>query len=248
MIESGVYFDGSCSEYRPYCVDIDYSKAFAVMPTTAGVYAISGNREIREDGVLYIGSSYGRKGMFGRVSKHFREIRNDKHSNTRLQRSILKYGEGSFSLFVLELCQPEDAREREQNWIDFYLDRHPNALFNFETKVGKSTLGRKLSPETKEKLRQAKLGRKFSAKHRENCRKAKIGTKLSRETKLKIGLKHSKPIRVQHRITGQIHVANSIREFAQKFAIKESNLSALLLGKRRSAGNFIMPTKVNVKN
>lgn len=57
---------------------------------TSGIYAIVNTI----NGKVYIGSS---KSVEGRCNGHFRDLRNHKHYNVKLQRAWNKYGEQSFS-------------------------------------------------------------------------------------------------------------------------------------------------------
>jgi group I intron endonuclease len=60
--------------------------------------------------------------------------------------ALLKYGYSSFKVYILEYCEKENLIQREQ----YYFDRlNPN--YNI-CKTAGSTLGRKHSEETKEKL------------------------------------------------------------------------------------------------
>ena len=64
---------------------------------------------------VYIGSG---TNVRNRLMGHFWELRRGVHKNRHLQASFNKYGEDSFSWFVLEMCDLSIKYEREQFWID----------------------------------------------------------------------------------------------------------------------------------
>ena len=70
------------------------------------------------NGKIYIGSSINLK---RRMNEHLRELRLNIHSNKRLQNSYNKYGEENFKTEVVEYCDINKVREREQFYIDNYL-------------------------------------------------------------------------------------------------------------------------------
>jgi len=69
---------------------------------------------------------------------------------------LLKYGYSNFSLEILEYCEPNNATNREQ----FYLDTLPHE-YNICGTAG-SSYGRPVSEGTRDKIRNQALGRKHS--------------------------------------------------------------------------------------
>jgi Straboviridae intron-associated endonuclease 1 len=147
------------------------------MPNASGIYRIT----CTVMGRFYIGSSIN---LHQRKYNHFRELQRNEHHNQYLQRAWNKYGSDAFTFEVLELVLPISLTAREQYWLD-KLKPFGNKGFNM-TPIAGSTLGRKFSPETKEKMRLKALGRKPSEEARRNMAEARQGKKHSRETRAKM--------------------------------------------------------------
>lgn len=64
----------------------------------------------------YIGSTKVR--FSSRFKKHLELLRLNKHHSKKLQRSYNKHGENSFKFRVLEVCETDQVRLKEQEWID----------------------------------------------------------------------------------------------------------------------------------
>ena len=73
---------------------------------------------------IYIGQSINIK---IRYASHMRSLRNKNHPNSHLSRSFHKYGEDSFELMILEICDEKYLTQKEQNWIDKH---NKNELYN----------------------------------------------------------------------------------------------------------------------
>ncbi len=94
-------------------------------------------------------------------------------SSSIIYSAILKYGYSNFSLDILEYCEPRSLIKREQYYLDLL-----NPKYNI-CKVAGSTLGKKHTIITKEKISFALKNRKLSL---EAIAKLK-GRTLSTETK-----------------------------------------------------------------
>jgi len=126
---------------------------------------------------IYIGSS---RNIERRVYDHFHELRNNKHSNLKLQSAFNKYKETAFQFSVIEECAITDLKVREQFWIDslnvvqigynicLVADRPPDMR------------GRKLSAAHIEKIRARKIGKKRKPFSKEWCRKLSEAAKKPR--------------------------------------------------------------------
>ena len=66
-------------------------------------------------GRFYIGSTSDLK---RRLYEHFGELKRNKHHSNKMQDDFNKYGENAFIVTVLEKCDLENRRAREQYWID----------------------------------------------------------------------------------------------------------------------------------
>ncbi len=78
----------------------------------AGIYSICHSLS----GRMYVGSS---KDIRGRIYMHLGALGAKKH-HSRLQNAWNKYGQGAFTIAVLERTLVENLVEREQFWIEHY--------------------------------------------------------------------------------------------------------------------------------
>lgn len=136
------------------------------LPKTSGIYRIT----CTTTGKFYIGSAVNLK---RRWQEHRKTLRGNYHPNPYLQASWNKYGEQTFTFEVIELVLPPFLIEREQYWLDKLqaikkgFNLAPTAGSSFGREVSQSTrkkigdanrgkpgpnLGKKLAPETREKL------------------------------------------------------------------------------------------------
>ncbi len=126
---------------------------------------------------FYIGSSFN---IINRWESHIRELKKNKHKNKYLQRAWNKYGEENFKFEILELI--EDTKyllNREQYWID---KLHACKLGYNLCPIAGSTLGIKLSKETKEKISKVQKGKKLSEETKQKISKSsKSGTSEVKE-------------------------------------------------------------------
>lgn len=117
------------------------------MTEKPGIYAI----RLRLDGRVYVGSA---SNISKRWSRHRKDLRDGKHPNKHLQAAWGKYGEGAFDWQVLELTT--SLTEREQYWIDHLEATSDEKGFN-HCPTARSSRGRVLSPEQRERQRQIVL-------------------------------------------------------------------------------------------
>jgi group I intron endonuclease len=111
--------------------------------------------DIKKSGIYLIKSFINNKKYIGsaisistRINRgHLKDLRNNKHDNTHLQNHVNKYGINDLQFSILETCPNEKLIEREQYWIDTLKPE-----FNI-CKIAGSTLGIKLSEETKNKMK-----------------------------------------------------------------------------------------------
>lgn len=154
----------------------------------------------------YVGSTIGK--INRRWNIHKSQLRNGKHGNRYLQRSWNKYGECNFSFEILEMCLESDVVSREQYYKDLLLAEYN--LAPITELFGKMNLGRKLTPEHKEKIRIGNLGKKmppwfgdFIRKTRSGKDNPNFGKRPSKETRMKISItnkgKIKPPFTTEHR-------------------------------------------------
>lgn len=189
---------------------------------SVGVYMIR-NRITQR---AYVGAS---ANVVQRWSIHRTALRGGYHHNTHLQEDWVRYGEAAFEFVLVEsVSSKDDLRAREQACLDDAAvtpyNMSPNAgpgngpgvVFTEEhrrhigdAKRGKprpaqslALTGRKLSPETREKMRAAHLGLKPTPEARAKCSASLTGRMFSAEHRAKISAtKRNKPWSEKRRLT-----------------------------------------------
>jgi group I intron endonuclease len=139
-------------------------------PMNCGIYAITH----LASGKKYIGSSVKTK---NRLTVHRRELRNNVHSNQRLQNAWNKYGEKDFDFSQILVCSPEDKIFYEQLIIDGYNSSHRDIGFN----ISKSAYTPMHDREIVERIRAKNIGRPSKKKGipvsneiKEKCRESQL--------------------------------------------------------------------------
>lgn len=152
------------------------------IPESSGIYRIT----CSANGKFYIGSTIN---LRKRQYEHFRTLRHGTHNNPKLQHAWNKYGEQAFIFDVIEFVLPAILLEREQHWLDTL-----KPFFNIAISTQSAHMGMKHTPESIAKIsanRKGKpphnLGKKHSPEAREKNRQAHLGKKLSQETRQKMG-------------------------------------------------------------
>lgn len=127
----------------------------------------------KQNGKKYVGLT--NQGLDIRFKQHIKESLKES-SNKTLHRAIRKYGADSFNVDILEKCSTKEILyEREKYWISFF-DTLKNGYNS--TAGGEGSLGRVISEETREKIKQSQLKRFANLKEREKTSKAtKAGMK-----------------------------------------------------------------------
>lgn len=106
------------------------------------------------NGKVYIGSSVN---IDKRWTKHKKDLTEDVHHSSHLQKSFNKYGIASFVFELLESVQRNFLIEKEQMYLDAIRSYDRDKGYNICIKAH-SPLGLKRSDATKENIRQSKLG------------------------------------------------------------------------------------------
>lgn len=159
---------------------------------------ISGIYQIKNiiNNKIYIGSAIN---LYARFRSHKFDLRNNKHSNNKLQNSWNKNNEKNFIFEIIETCKKEILIEREQYYLDILkpeynickiaYSRIGTKNFNSKTNGFKKgnipwNAGLILSEKHKEKLRESHknqkptwLGKKFSKEHINNLSNSLKGRK-----------------------------------------------------------------------
>jgi len=127
----------------------------------SGVYVIINT----VNGLTYVGSSVN---LERRIVRHCNELRRGVHYNKQLQRSWDKYGKYALEYTILEYCEPELVRIREQSYIDQFVSLGVKLSNTAIVDVTKPQLGNIVSDETRQKLSNSNRGRKFTDEEKLN--------------------------------------------------------------------------------
>lgn len=140
----------------------------------SGIYKI---QSLKEPHKCYVGSATRVKQRWG---MHIRELKRNKHGNSRLQNHFNEYGESDLLFIVLEKCEKNDLIKIEQ----FYIDKL-DPFFNI-CRVAGSTSGKIHSEETKRKIGEKAKKRPVSQETRMKLSIANKGKKRTMETRRKL--------------------------------------------------------------
>ena len=105
----------------------------------SGIYGIRNNVNEKR----YIGSSVN---IAKRFYRHRKDLRQGKHHSRYLQRAWDKYGEGSFTFYVEEFCEPDLCLILEDLYLSFGFPEYNINPFASTSK------GRRLSEVTKQRI------------------------------------------------------------------------------------------------
>lgn len=210
-------------------------------------YKIYGLKLKDSNDIRYIGLT--KKTLLDRFKRH---IRITSKINTKNGNWINKYKDNIEIILIEEnIKTTEIASEREIFWIKYYTeignDLTNGTLGGFKgepteetiNKLSESQKGKKLSQETKDKIRSSLIGRKQTSEHIENMKKSKIGHLHSEETKIKIGNGNrnkpqinSKKFEVYNYKTNEfIGIFETQTECARTLKIYKSGISDVLSGR-----------------
>lgn len=155
------------------------------LPKSPGVYCLVDNT-----GKRYIGSS---KDIQKRAKEHHSQLSTNTHTNYLLREASANGNQ--FTAHVIELVKLENGESiytelerREQHFIDTLSPEYniakyvgPAFMRGVKRRDGGSRLGATLTPEHKEKVRQANLGRKATEETRRRLSESHRGIKQSTE-------------------------------------------------------------------
>lgn len=149
------------------------------MQLNSGIYKIT--NIVTND--CYIGSALN---LRKRKSKHFSDLKLNRHFATYLQNSYNKYGKDDFQFEILAKCPKEYLIKLEQWFLDSL-----KPAFNTR-KLAENSLGVKHSEETKQKMSKIHKGKKVSDDTKAKISEANKGRVFSEEHKLKLSKSASK--------------------------------------------------------
>lgn len=131
---------------------------------------------------IYIGSS---QNIEKRMKVHFLTLKNKKHKNPHMQSAYNLYGESNFKWNIIEICDKNFLKQREQFWMDFTNCYNREIGFNNCLKSDRPS-GYKHTEEAKIKMKNAKIGKKIPKEVIAKQIAARKGFKHSQETKDKL--------------------------------------------------------------
>lgn len=217
--------------------------------SVSGIYVITNLK----NGKKYVGQSCD---VVRRIRTHKLLLSSGRHKNRHLQAAWDKYGAAWFSFEVIESCPIDDLNKREVFWIKHYNSFSQNG-YNL-TLGGDGSRGYRFPESTKQRLREiAKsrtlrywLGKKLSTEHREKLREA--AKNRSEEHLRKIGEASrrvmSDPDIKQKMISHQNNKAVFCRELgvtfysigdaARKTGLSTGNISKVCRGLIKKTGGY----------
>ena len=120
------------------------------------------------NGKLYIGSALN---IMTRFATHKHLLFEGKHFNLHLHNAWDKYGSDNFLFEILEECDKECLKDKEEYYIQTLKSNDRELGYNIRINCS-TNLGLKSSNETREKLRISHLGQKRSKETQEKISKA----------------------------------------------------------------------------
>jgi group I intron endonuclease len=204
-----------------------------------GFYLMVGIYKIESpSGKIYIGQSVN---IYKRLSG-YRSINCIKQ--TKLYRSLLKYGYDSHILSILEECSVHDLNDRERYWQDFYESVGLNGL-NCRLQSSFNLSGY-LSEDTKDKIRKNRKGIKSKFKDdKSRIEKIKIaltGKKLSDNHKMSLSISH-KGIKMSEETKEKKRIKMTGYKFGDEFKKK---MSCIQTGENNSYARMILNLETGI--
>jgi group I intron endonuclease len=212
----------------------------AAFPSAHGIYQIVN----LANGKRYVGSAVN---LRNRRKEHLSKLRRGIHHSAKLQNAWNKYGEASFQFEVLAIvADKSDLLAFEQRFID-NADCVVNG-YNVAPKAG-STLGHKLSEETRRKMRASQLAvpleirqarprvansMERTAEWRENISRSMTGKKLTPEQRERLSrVAKARSAEAKSKIANAIRQSDLARGGRHSEASK-AKISTALAGRKLS--------------
>lgn len=203
---------------------------------TSGIYEIV--NIINEKRYIGLASN-----LNSRKQGHIYDLRRGKHGNPYLQNAWNKYGESSFIFRCLEECSKENLYKREDYWVKVLMTTNDYYGYNIrETNPDGYVI---VSQETRNKI--SNTHKKIGIRPSQLCIDNRKKVKMSEEGRAKqiMSVKRidfnqvNKPKRkkIINTLTG--HVYESLKIASENINMSKSNLSRILLGKRKNNINLI---------
>lgn len=177
--------------------------------------------ENKLNGKIYIGQT--RRSPKKRWNEHYR------NNKSNIGNDLNNYGINNFTFSVLEEVKLDDLNDKEIFYIAENDCLYPNG-YNL-TSGGHSSSH---TENTIEKIRKSKLGKPRSKETKDKIREKLLGIPLSEERRINISKAHYKKVKCIE--TGIIY--NSVQEAAKDTNTKDTHISRVCKGKRKTTGGF----------
>lgn len=128
----------------------------------------------------YIGST---KNFNHRKTRHFSQLRTNKHGNKKLQEDFNLYSIDNFEFNIIEEVEEDKLLEREQYYMDLFKS-YDNG-YNV-SKYSDSTKGLNLTEEHKNKISNSMTGRKQTEEHAAKNRGGNNGKAVSLDKAIEV--------------------------------------------------------------
>lgn len=148
-----------------------------------GIYVIRNT----QTGDCYIGSTVS---LRRRRSEHFRWLRRNRHHSPHLQHAWNKYGEGVFTLEVLEVCSKEGILHREQHYLDTLKPAYNAMKVAGDRPSGPKSDAVRVAVRKHATGNTYRLGKSHSAETIEVLRQRSTGKVATEATRLKMSESH----------------------------------------------------------
>jgi len=183
-------------------------------------------------GKFYIGSAVN---IYQRWATHRSDLNKHKHDNQHLQNAWNKYGITEFQFTILEIVDdPKQLLTKEQWYLD-QISSNTTGVYNICFTAG-SCLGKTVSLETREKIRQGHLEKSLSQEHRQNISRALKGkntgprSPLSKEHRDSISRTHRGELSYSAKLTWP-----QVKEIRQRASLESQSALAREFGVTQSA-------------
>lgn len=190
----------------------------------SGIYAI---RNII-NGKLYLGSAIN---LVRREGRHFVLLKNNRHFNKYLQAAYNKYWYFNFQFLIIEYCEIDKLKWREQHWLNILHCWKRDKGYNI-CRIADNRLGVLHTDEAKAKMSFARKGKIKSAEWQNKINIAIKGIKRSNKAKLNMSLAQK-----GKKISDETKKNMAIGQTGRKHS-EESKLKRSLKLKGRKVGGF----------
>jgi hypothetical protein len=206
---------------------------------------------------IYIGQSVNIEKRFYRYSI----ISSNVKTQTKLYRSLLKYGTDNHKFEILEICNSEELNQKERYYQELFdsVDNGLNCVYtktndksgspsqetlyrmSIAQKGNKNWLGKNHIQESKDKISQANKGRKHSDEV--NASKGRKGRESNRKGIFSENHPRSKQILQYNKEGVLLNEFHCIMDIVREYGYSAGNISSCCTGKLKTYKSFIWKFK-----